>query len=116
MMGAVRLMQKHVFGCKGLAIAMPQKCENTLYNGVLCVRKPDTHLIIQILLDEALKMGFCTFNVPHYSLMRLVSSARFPFGICYLSDVELTMLFRLHYSTSCMRTQVCSRLLSYIHD
>lgn len=102
MMGAVRLMQKHVFGCKGLAIAMPQNCENTLYNGVLCVSKPDTHLIIQILLDEALKMGFCTFNVPHYSLMRLVSSARFPFGICYLSAYSAfsAAIFDLLYAHS----------------
>lgn len=40
-MGAVRLMQKHVFGCKGLAVAITQNYENKLYNGVLCVCKSD---------------------------------------------------------------------------
>lgn len=42
---AVRLVQKHNFGCKGLAIAMTQNRENTLYNGVLYVRKSDLYTV-----------------------------------------------------------------------
>lgn len=58
-------MQKHVFGCKGLVVAINQYYENTLYKGVLCVCVYVNLIIIQTLLDAALMTGFCTFNVPH---------------------------------------------------
>lgn len=61
MMGAVRLVQKHNFGCKGLAIATTQNRENTLYHGVLYVRKSDLYTI---LLDEIVMMGFRICNLP----------------------------------------------------
>lgn len=44
-MGAVRLVQKHNFGCKGPAIVMTQNRENTLYHGVLYVRKSDLYIV-----------------------------------------------------------------------